>query len=67
MELFERLLNQVTQKYKEADKATGGWLPGGGTASPLTRYKQEGEQRMAEQIRNQAEQYVELKKVFFLG
>jgi len=56
--LFERFLNQVNQKYKEADKATGGWLPGGGTASPLTRYKQEGEQRMAEQMRRQAEQYV---------
>jgi len=35
--LFESFLNQVNQKYKEADKATGGWLPGGGTASPLTR------------------------------
>jgi hypothetical protein len=58
MELFQRFLNQVNQKYKEADKATGGWLPGGGTASPLTRYKQEGEQRMAEQMRRQAEQYV---------
>jgi hypothetical protein len=58
MELFEQFLKQVTQKYKEADRATGGWLPGGGTASPLTRYKQEGEQRMAEQMRSQAEQYV---------
>lgn len=47
--LFERFLNQVNQKYKEADKATGGWLPGGGTASPLTRYKQEGERKMAQQ------------------
>ncbi len=46
--LFERFLNQVNQKYKEADKVTGGWLPGGGTASPLTRYKQEGEQKMAQ-------------------
>lgn len=37
MELFQRFLNQVSQKYKEADRATGGWLPGGGVASPLTR------------------------------
>ena len=37
MELFQQFLNQVTQKYKEADRATGGWLPGGGTASPLTK------------------------------
>jgi hypothetical protein len=38
---FESFLNQVNQKYKEADKATGGWLPGGGTASPVTRKAQE--------------------------
>ena len=47
--LFESFLNKVNQKYKEADKVTGGWLPGGGTASPLTRYKQEGERKMAQQ------------------
>lgn len=37
MELFERFLNQINQGYKQADKRLGGWLPGGGTASPLTR------------------------------
>jgi hypothetical protein len=37
MDLFQRFLNQVTSGYKEADKRLGGWLPGGGTASPVTR------------------------------
>lgn len=35
--LFENFLNRVGQSYKEADKRLGGWLPGGGTASPVTR------------------------------
>lgn len=35
--LFQTFLNQVGQSYKEADKRLGGWLPGGGTASPVTR------------------------------
>jgi len=35
--LFQTFLNQVGQKYKEVDKRLGGWLPGGGTASPVTR------------------------------
>jgi hypothetical protein len=34
---FQQLLNAARAKYKEADRATGGWLPGGGTASPITR------------------------------
>jgi len=55
---FEALLNAAGRNYQQADKALGGWLPGGGTASPLTRAKQEGEQRMAEQIRRHSEQYV---------
>jgi hypothetical protein len=50
MDLFQRFLNQVTSGYKEADKRLGGWLPGGGTASPLTRAKQEGEQKLAGRI-----------------
>ena len=54
MEFFQRLLNA----YKKADKQAGGWLPGGGTASPLTRAKQEGERNMANQIRQQSQQYV---------
>jgi hypothetical protein len=57
MDLFQRFLNQVGQTYKAADKATGGWLPGGGVASPLTRARQEGERKIAEQIRRQAGQY----------
>lgn len=35
--IFQNFLNQVTSGYKEADKRLGGWLPGGGTASPVTR------------------------------
>lgn len=35
--LFQTFLNQVGQGYKKADKRLGGWLPGGGTASPVTR------------------------------
>jgi len=54
MEFFQRLLNA----YKKADKQAGGWLPGGGTASPLTRATQEGERNMANQIRQQSQQYV---------
>lgn len=37
MDLFQQFLNRVGQGYKQADKALGGWLPGGGAASPLTR------------------------------
>jgi hypothetical protein len=36
-DFFQQFLNKARAKYKEADKATGGWLPGGGIASPLTR------------------------------
>lgn len=36
-ELFQKFLNKVQSGYKEADKRLGGWLPGGGTASPITR------------------------------
>ena len=57
-DFFQQFLNTARAKYKEADKATGGWLPGGGVASPLTRAKQEGERNMANQIRQQSQQYV---------
>jgi len=36
-DLFQNFLNRVGQSYREADKRLGGWLPGGGTASPVTR------------------------------
>lgn len=39
--LFQTFLNQVQSGYKEADKRLGGWLPGGGTAAPVTRVVQE--------------------------
>lgn len=35
--LFEKVLNITRSKYKELDKAAGGFLPGGGVASPLTK------------------------------
>lgn len=57
-DFFQQFLNKARAKYQEADKATGGWLPGGGVASPLTRAKQEGERNMANQIRQQSQQYV---------
>ncbi len=41
MEFFQNLLNRVGQSYKEADKRLGGWLPGGGTAAPVTRIGQQ--------------------------
>ena len=37
MEIFQKLLN----KYQQADKRLGGWLPGGGAAAPVTRKAQE--------------------------
>ena len=48
-DFFQQFLNKARAKYKEADKATGGWLPGGGVASPLTRAKQEGERKLTQQ------------------
>jgi hypothetical protein len=39
--LFQTFLNQVSSGYKEADKRLGGWLPGGGTAAPVTRVVQQ--------------------------
>lgn len=35
--IFQNFLNQVTSGYRQADKQLGGWLPGGGTASPVSR------------------------------
>lgn len=50
---ISNFFNQVTRKagqvWGQADRALGGWLPGGGTASPLTRIKQEGERELAKQ------------------
>jgi len=37
MDLFQQFLNRATQDYKQADKALGGWLPGGGTPAPPVR------------------------------
>ena len=51
-------VGQAQRAYNQLDKASGGWLPGGGVASPLTRAKQEGEREMAAQIRRQSNQYV---------
>jgi len=51
-------LGQAQRAYGQLDQAAGGWLPGGGVASPLTRAKQEGERKMAEQINQQQNQSV---------
>lgn len=40
--LFQQFLNRVGSGYRKADKRLGGWLPGGGTASPLTSTLQRG-------------------------
>ncbi len=40
MDIFQNLLNKVKGAYKQADKAAGGWLPGGGTAAPPVRAMQ---------------------------
>lgn len=37
MEIFNKLFQKAKSAYQKADKATGGWLPGGGTASPVTK------------------------------
>ena len=53
MELFQQLLN----KYQQADKRLGGWLPGGGTAAPPVRAMQTVApiaRRFAGAIRDQA-------------
>jgi len=49
IQFVQGFAKKVSQGYGIADKALGGWLPGGGTASPLTRYKQEGERNLAQQ------------------
>lgn len=37
MEIFNKLFQKARTAYQKADKAAGGWLPGGGTASPVTK------------------------------
>ena len=49
LQFAQGFAKKVAQKYVEADRGLGGWLPGGGTASPLTRYKQEGERNLTQQ------------------
>jgi hypothetical protein len=34
---FDQVARKAGQIWNQADRATGGWLPGGGVASPLTR------------------------------
>ena len=42
-------VGQAQRAYTQLDRASGGWLPGGGVASPLTRAKQEGERKLTQQ------------------
>jgi len=53
MELFQRFLNQVGQKYKQADKQLGGWLPGGGTPAPITKPIQTESKKITSRLRDQ--------------
>lgn len=48
-------LGQAQQGYQQLDKTLGGWLPGGGTASPLTAWQQDqARKQAAEQARVRA-------------
>jgi hypothetical protein len=56
-DFFQQFLNRAKAKYKEADRAAGGWLPGGGTAAPPVRVIQTAAPmagRLASVIRDQA-------------
>lgn len=41
MDFISGLLQQAKNKLKELDRAAGGWIPGGGIASPATRLVQQ--------------------------
>ena len=45
------LFRMAGDAWKKADKALGGWLPGGGTASPITAASQRAQRAYDEQIR----------------
>lgn len=49
--LFQQLLNN----YRNLDKKVGGWLPGGGTASPITAASQQAQRDYNEKIRRRIE------------
>jgi hypothetical protein len=50
-DLFQQLLNN----YRKLDKKAGGWLPGGGTASPITAASQQAQRDYNEKIRRRIE------------
>lgn len=41
--------------WGQADRALGGWLPGGGTASPITRASQQAQRDLDERVRRRIE------------
>jgi len=44
MKIFKKLFEKATQAYRQADqKLFRGWLPGGGTASPITAASQQAQ------------------------
>lgn len=51
MEIFNKLFQKAKSAYQKADKVTRGWLPGGGTASPLTAASQQAQRDYNEKIR----------------
>jgi hypothetical protein len=48
-------LRMAGDAWKKADKALGGWLPGGGTASPVTAASQRAQRDYNEKIRRRVE------------
>lgn len=50
-----QVLNKAQDTYRQLDRASGGWLPGGGVASPITaRVQEQQRQSKAEKARIQS-------------
>lgn len=51
MDIVSALLTAARKKLREADQAAGGWLPGGGVASPATRLVQQATEVVRNPVR----------------
>lgn len=49
------LFRKAGEIWGQADRALGGWLPGGGTASPITRASQQAQRDLDERVRRRIE------------
>jgi len=67
MDLFQKFLNQVTSGYRQADKQLGGWLPGGGTASPVTAKLQRALTEPHSQLLSSPKPYTRIAGANFLS